>query len=242
MIDLQHLHDNETRLYSIHYSCESLNDTNEGISPRVTSICIYHIPTKATHSFAIHLEAEILGLKHSEVPSRYDECEKNMLVKFFDYLKSNPNNIYLHWNMRNAVYGFEALEHRYRVLTKSEPFIIPDSNKRNLNDIFQRKYCQDYVSHKRMIKLMELNGGFPKDFIDGAKEAEAFKKGEFIKLFNSTSDKAKWISWMYQKSLEGSLIVEKSGFYQKTVAIFDSTAYKVLGFLGILASIISLFK
>ena len=89
---------------------------------------------------------------------------------------------------------------------------------------------------------MELNGGFPKDFLEGAKEAEAFKKGEFIRLFNSTSDKAKWIAWMFQKSCDGVLVVENSGWYQRSLAIFDSTMYKVLGLLGILASIISLFR
>lgn len=230
------------RLYAIHYSCESLNDTNDGISPRVTSICIYHVQTKTTHNFAIHLEAEILGLGHSEVPLRYDDCEKNMLAKYFAYLKDNPGNVYLHWNMRNVVYGFEALEHRQRVLNKKEPFIIPDDNKFNLNDLFQKKYCLEYVSHKRMIKLMELNGGLPKDFLEGANEAEAFKKGEFIRLFNSTSDKAKWIARMFQKSLDGTLVVERSGWYQYSITIFDSTLYKVLGFLGIMASIFSFFK
>ena len=48
--------------YIIHYSCQSLNDDNDGLSPRITSIAILHLSTDQTVSFSIHAIAEELGI------------------------------------------------------------------------------------------------------------------------------------------------------------------------------------
>lgn len=40
--DIKFLSKNKHDLLIIHYSCENLNDNNQGYSPRITSIAVFH--------------------------------------------------------------------------------------------------------------------------------------------------------------------------------------------------------
>lgn len=53
-----------------------------------------------------------MGISLEEIDARYDEFEKNMLDEYFDFIKSRHGFTFVHWNMRNINYGFQAIEHR----------------------------------------------------------------------------------------------------------------------------------
>lgn len=91
--------------------------------------------------------------------------------------------------MSNINFGFEALEHRYRVLTDKVPSKIADANKYNLSSLISDIYGSNYVDHPKMPNLMELNGGKPRDFLTGLEEVEAFDRKEYIRLHKSTMSK-----------------------------------------------------
>jgi hypothetical protein len=61
------------RFYIVHYSCQNLNDDNEGLSPRVTSIAVTYCGTDQSLSFSTHLVAEELGIARADVPKHFDE-------------------------------------------------------------------------------------------------------------------------------------------------------------------------
>lgn len=237
-MNIQQLRKNEINLYSIHYSCEPLSDTNDEISPRITSITLIHFTSRTAHSFSLHLEAEIKKINISEIKNNYDELERSMLEKFFTHIKACPNNIYIHWNMRSIVYGFEALQHRYHVLTGNEPYKVPDNKRFNLNDLLKEKYCENYVSHTRMHKLMELNDGEPHEYLSGKDEAACFAKSEFIKMYKSSYAKAEWFRWIFYLAANNELKVEKYGIPQKINNFLESTTAKVIGFVAIIITII----
>ena len=44
-----------------------------------------------------------------------DVVEYTLLTAFFGHLGSHRGMKYLHWNMRDVNYGFQAIEHRFRV-------------------------------------------------------------------------------------------------------------------------------
>lgn len=118
---LKTLQENEHNLYVIHYSCENLNDNNENYSPRVTSIAVLHLKSNTMHSFSIHLIAEKMKISRGEIDQNYDVLEKKMLEDFYEFVKESDEIVWLHWNMSNINYGFEALSHRYEVLTEEKP-------------------------------------------------------------------------------------------------------------------------
>jgi hypothetical protein len=108
--------------YIIHYSSQSLYDADsEGYSPRITSIAVMHFATRQTTSFSVHAIADLLKIGKDEVEARYNEIEKEMLARFFDFMRDKLDHYWIHWRMQNLTFGFEHLEHRSRYLGNLEP-------------------------------------------------------------------------------------------------------------------------
>ncbi|MDZ4791745.1 MAG: hypothetical protein SGJ17_11170 [Hyphomicrobiales bacterium] len=149
---------NGQNFYIIHYSCQSLYDDNEGLSPRITSIAICHIATEQTVSFSTHAVAEKLSINREHVIERFDEIESELLKQFYKFTRDRRDKYWIHWNMRNLTYGFEHLEHRYDVLGGKDAPVIPVERRINLNDMLADRYGSDFAPHPKLIGLMNLNG------------------------------------------------------------------------------------
>lgn len=191
----------------IHYSCESFYDIKDGRTPRITSIAARNVSTGQTHSFSIHKSAEQNRVSPSDIPNRYDELEKQMLAEYFDFIKSRHGYSFIHWNMRDINYGFQAIEHRYKVLG-GEPFVIDDSRKFDLARELIAFYGVTYVPHGasgRLHSLIEMNKITAKDILNGKEEASAFDNHEFIKLHQSTLRKVDVMANILDRVQDGSL-------------------------------------
>lgn len=129
---LREIKANPENFYIIHYSCQSLYDDNDALSPRITSIAITHYATEQTVSFSTHSIAEELHIQRDFVKERFDEVEYKLLQDFYMFIRDRRDKYWIHWNMRNLTYGFEHLEHRYRVLGGKDAPIIPVERRINL--------------------------------------------------------------------------------------------------------------
>jgi hypothetical protein len=216
------------RFYLIHYSSQGLFDEGlDGMSPRITSIVAMHYATGQTVSFSLHAVAETLGLGKEDVESRYDDIELELLERFYSFVRDRREKYWVHWNMRNIVFGFEHLEHRYRVLTGKEPPSIPIEVRINLNDALKARYGSDYAPDPRMKSLMLLNGPAAQQFLTGAEEAEAFKRHEFVRLNSSTISKAHFFQWVIKQVLRGKLRTAGKSFANRVDRILESRAARM---------------
>ena len=131
-----------------------------------------------------------------------------MLQHFFDYVSKYQGNSYLHWNMRDANYGFQAIEHRFRVLHDGNHpvYIVDDSNKADLSRLIQDIYGSNYIDDPKMETLLYKNNIQPLDFLPGKQEAEAFENREFAALHLSTLRKVDVISNLAQRANENRLV------------------------------------
>lgn len=187
--------------FVIHYSCQSLYDDAPGLSPRITSIAIVQYETGQTFSFSTHAIAEELHIPKAEVVDRFDEVETELLNRAYEFIQQ----YWVHWNMRNLTYGFEHLEHRARVLGIKNPPVVPPQQRINLSDVLRAKYGKLYANHPQMPTLMDMNGERPRDFMDGKQETEAFEKGEYISMHQSTLSKVGFFCSVIRKTVQGSL-------------------------------------
>ena len=172
----------------IHYSCEGSYDIHEGRSPRITSIALRNLDTAQTSSFSIHKVAETKGVPLSDISKEYDSLEREILQAFYRHLGNYQQMQYLHWNMRDSNYGFQAIEHRFRVLggTDEDLYIVDDQNKTDLARLLVGIYGLRYIGHPRLEQLLKKNDISRRDFLTGAEEAEAFENMEFVALHRST--------------------------------------------------------
>jgi hypothetical protein len=191
------------RFYIVHYSCQSLYDDNEGLSPRITSIAVVHYATDQAISFSTHSTAEELGIPRADVVERFDEIETALLTNFFDFVRDRRDRYWVHWNMRNITYGFEHIEHRYRALTHANPPTISVERRINLNDMLGERFGDDYAPHQKMINLMEMNGGRHRFFLTGPEEVAAFQSLEFIRMHQSCLVKAEFFQKVIGNVLQG---------------------------------------
>jgi len=235
------LHKNPDSLLIIHYSCEGLDDSNSGLSPRITSIAVLHAGSKTLHSFSIHLVAEILRYDKDIIDAKeYNELEKLMLKDFFVFASEHPHCSWLHWKMSNIVYGFEALEHRYRVHNPDKsPYKINDSKKFDLSALLLEIYGKDCVDHPQMPALMELNGGKPRDMLSGKEESDAFRAKEYVKMHKSTISKVYWFYSLFNLLYRRKIRTARSNIQSKIHAFSDSWLFKLI---GIVAMIFTLFQ
>ncbi|MCK4303965.1 MAG: hypothetical protein KAY24_06980 [Candidatus Eisenbacteria sp.] len=169
----------------IHYSCESFYDRVEGRTPRITSIAIRNYATAQTQSFSIHKHAELRGIALDEISASYDSLERDMLVEFFRFVSAHSEYTWLHWNMRDINYGFQAIEHRLRVLGE-EPVVLQGRYKFDLARALIDIYGVGYIGHPRLQSLVSKNHISDLDMLSGRDEAAAFENGEFVRLHQST--------------------------------------------------------
>lgn len=169
----------------IHYSCESFYNYTIPTSRRITSIAVRVGKSSQTHSFSLHLEAEKLG-KLSNIGNCLDECERAMLSSYYAFVASHQHGYqWVHWNMRDSNYGFEALDHRLLVLGGA-PVAIPDAQKVDLSPLLIEIYGKKYTGHPRLMWLVEHNGIYQKAILNGEEEAKAFEEGRYVALHQST--------------------------------------------------------
>lgn len=223
--------------YLIHYSCQNLNDDNEGLSPRITSIAVMHYSSEQSVSFSTHAIAEELGKSRDEVIQSFNEVERALLESFFRFVSGRRENYWVHWNMRNSTYGFEHLEHRYKVLGGRDASIIPVERRVNLNDMIADRYGSDYAPHQKMPNLMAMNGGRPKHFLSGEEEVQAFKNCEYMKMHMSTQAKVSFFHRAMSLMVKGQLKTVGRGFGARLDRLFEARWVKAIGLFATIITI-----
>lgn len=185
----------------IHYSCESFYNLG-GKSPRIASISVRQFNNAQTNNFSIHQYSEMLNIPITN--DTYRDIEKELLTDFFAFVDKNLDKIWIHWNMRDSVFGFNALEQRFKVLGGA-PKTIDNDKKIDLGHLFKLLYGGDYIENPHIEKILELNKFNPKQFLNGKQEAEAFDNSGYVKLSMSTSSKVNLFSTFVTHAINQTL-------------------------------------
>jgi hypothetical protein len=201
---LEDLCNSPSNVLIVHYSCESFDDVTEGKTPRITSIALRYLKNTQTKSFSIHLVAEQNKILLDQIESKYDKLEKQMLDQFYEFVKEHTNDRWVHWNMRDVKFGFEAIEQRYRVLGGT-PVSLNDDKKIDLAKILIDKYTDQYIGHPRLTKLLEKNSISMRNVLPGREEAIAVKEKKYFEIHQSTLSKVDKFIQILNKTVENNL-------------------------------------
>ncbi|MEQ9063918.1 MAG: hypothetical protein RIE58_07060 [Vicingaceae bacterium] len=129
--------------------------------------------------------AELRGIDLAHINQNYNTLERAMLDDFIEFVRGHTNYKWIHINMRNINFGFEAINHRYRVLGGT-PAEINDNLKVDLAGLLIDLYGKRYSPHPRMENLYRENRITMADFMTGEEEANAFEGGDYVALHRST--------------------------------------------------------
>lgn len=196
----------------IHYSCESFV-TSHGRTPRITSICLRYLASSQTKSFSIHLQAQFENKDFNNLTiEEYDFLEKKMLDEFYEFAKYPKDYKWIHWNMRDSNFGFDAIANRYRILG-GDPFQIDDDRRYDFPRILGKIYTYGYEKNLpdgRLLNLANRNKISIKDALKGKEEADAFDNKEYLKLHKSSLKKVDIIESIIDRTDKNELKVEAS--------------------------------
>ena len=243
--ELDRVFENDANTWAIHYACESLFNRTDDSSPRITAIAVRNLRSGQCNSFSLHHTAEIRGLTKEEIPTNYGEIELQMLTEYFEWLRNNQGVNYLHWNMRNAIYGFQAIEHRFRVLSGNAemPYTVADNIKTNLASLLINIYGSRYTDDPRMTTILPKNNIRLPGFLNGPEEVSAFHNQNLIAVHTSCVRKVEAICTIanlaHDRTLKTNTTWWQMHGYRTTVVARWILNHPWLSALGTIATIVS---
>ena len=233
----------------IHYARQNLYDNEAGrATPRIIAIMLKSLDGRWNHCFAIHYEAEKAKIILEEIENYYDLLEGKLLSGFVSFVKKNKNSNWLHWDMSEVHFSFEAIKHRYDVLNDGDMSgyeEIPYANRVNLNTILKDLYGNNYENEPYFEGLMKTNkGSILNGYLDEAGEAKAFKELKFPQILESLKTKTNFLIEIISLYSSDKLRVSKYYFTNKLKAFIThpvvATISLFISILGIIFKIISL--
>lgn len=245
------LRNNPSQALIIHYARQDLMDNEMGVkTPRIVAILIKSIDGGQHDCFAIHFEAEKAGLIPEDILDRYDFLEEKLLRSFNSYVENNKGCKWIHWDMNDVHFSFEAIRHRYNVLVpeiEQKFHVIPNHNRINLNSLLKVIYGDKYEKDPQFENLMKTNnGGICKNgFLQIEAEAEAFKNLEFPSILESLRCKVNFLLEVVDKTISGDLKVSSRYFGNKLRTFIThpvtATIALLLTLIGIILKVVNLF-
>lgn len=196
--------------FLIHYACQKLTSC---VTPRIVSIAVRNLLDGETITFSIHQEAEASGRSGPLGEAVLDRLELSLLGKLSAFFGMHQRSLFLHWNMKDDVYGFAVIERRLSQLSGSKATLpVHRSQKINLAALMALIYGDDYAPRPHFESLAELNGFDLEGYLPGASEPEAFARGDYKAVMMSNIRKVALMAEIARCACDGSLRTTKNAW------------------------------
>lgn len=249
---VERLKKNPNKSLIIHYSRQNLTDNESGVAtPRIIAILIKSLDGKENHCFAINYEAEKADVILENITDYYDQLEERLLKSFNTFVKNHRDCQWIHWDMNDVHFSFEAIEHRYQVMVdaKGNDFQeISTNNRINLNSLLKSIFGSNYEKDPQLENLMKSNNdGVLKDrYLKLDEEAKAFKNLDFPAILESLLCKVNFLLDVVDKVSNGSLKVSSKYWINKLKAFIThpitATISIILTLISIILKVLGFFK
>lgn len=192
---IKNILDKPDEVLVIHYSQAKILGDDNFTSPLITSIVIVAISGFEEH-FSIDLEADKAKVPEEEIESNYEELEASMLKSFNKFCKEFKEYYWVHWEMKNVRFGFDAIEHRYKKVFDEldDEFIKIPLNKRvDMCQLLEKMYGQEFSGNgDRLLNLIKKNStklGDSANYFTLAQEEYEFRRKNFSGVAKSVEFK-----------------------------------------------------
>lgn len=248
---VEKLKKNPSQVLIIHYSRQNLTDNESGVAtPRIIAILVKSLDGKENYCFAIHHEAEKANIILENITDYYDQLEERLLKSFNTFVKKHRDCQWIHWDMNDVHFSFEAIKHRYCVMVDEEGNDfqeISTYNRINLNSLLKCIYGNNYEKEPEFENLMKTNNqGIVKNgYLTIEQEANAFKNLEFPVILESLRCKVNFLLDVVDKIINGILKVSSKFWINKLRGFIThpitATISLLLTLIGIVLTFISIF-
>ena len=130
--------------------------------------------------------------------------ERQSLDDFAAFVEQHADRIWVHWNMRDAKFGFDAILRRHRHLG-GKPAKVPIKNRFDLAQALVEIHGDNYVAHPRLDNLLQVNGIVASDMLTTTEREEAWKEENIERLLASTLRRVRSIRSLFVLASTGEL-------------------------------------
>ncbi|MBX3484447.1 hypothetical protein [Phenylobacterium sp.] len=186
----------------VHYACEGF-DRPDG---RIAAIAVRNLGNGASTLFDVTSRLPSGMTPKSAPPAVLDRAELAMLEAFDLFLQGHPHHHWLHWNMRDATFGFDALHRRQRALGGTPGPLPPPSFRIDLASRMFDLYGDRYAAPpSRLETLAARNGLSMANLIKGAEQGERVTRGDYRPVERSLLNRVDLLYSIAIKATEGTL-------------------------------------
>ncbi len=232
----------------IHYSqSRTYDEEYDEISPLISAIVIKSLDGKSEYHFAIHLEADKANIPVEEIENSYRDLEFRTLKAFNEFVKRHGHCIWVHWNMKNVHFGFEAIRHRFEKIfagLRDRIEEIPSNSKVNLALLIEEMYGDKYANESdTLASMMKLNNSkiLSNDYLTLENESVEFEKKNFKSVLASLDCKTDFLCKSVRLLSQKKLKVWSKNSYASFVEFIAHPLINFIFFIiGLVLSIMSL--
>jgi hypothetical protein len=241
--NLKKVVEDPSKVLFIHYTqSRTYDDDYGGISPIITSIVVKSMDDQVCKHFALQFEADKAGIPKDEIQDSYRELEYRILKAFNDFVRRNTMCIWIHWDMKDINFGFEAIKHRFEKIFEGldDYCEIPSNQKRNLRQVLEGMYGERFADgpdHFKDILICNSSNIEDPGYLTRDAESKEFESKNFDSVIKSVDVKVDFLRRATKKLLDRELKVLNKNNY----AIFvDIVNHPFITFIGWLATIVGL--
>ena len=239
------LMENPSKVLIIHYSQSKIyDDEYNDISPLISSIVVKALDGTFEKFFSIYYEADKASIPLEEIENSYRDLELRVLQSFNDFVRKKKDYFWVHWDMKNIEFGFDAIKHRFEKIfqgLKDEKQFeeIPDNKKFNLKTILEDIYGEKFASTTdKLSSLISLNNEnvINNDYLTLEKEQSEFEKKNYQSILKSIGCKVNFICKVLKLLDAKRLKVANKNNYARFV---DMVSHPIFTFIGWLATVLA---
>lgn len=248
--NLKKVTEDSSKILFIHYSESNTYDDDYGnISPIITTIVIKSLDGQIDKQFAIHLEADKADISKDQIQDSYRELELRILKLYNDFVKRHLDCFWIHWDMKNIHFGFEAIKHRYEKIFENldEYCEVPNHHKRNLAALIEGMYGEDFVLGNDKLKTLMLcnsNNILDTRYLTRAEESLQFESKHFDTIIRSVDCKVDFIKKATIKLRDRKLMVSNKNHYALFIDVINHPYFTfsgwIIGLIGLILTIITM--
>lgn len=225
----------------INYSYSYVNIEQTEISPIITAITIRSLDRRENKYFSIIREAEKADIEIEDIEDNYDELEFSVLKAFNTFLKEHDDYIWIHWEMSQENYGFEAIKHRFNIIANELGKALESISANNiidLNHLLEDMYGKEYTQDTDKLKSLMIENSF-KDtqiYLTSKKESEIFNNKNFSLIQRSLQCKMDFMFIMIDKLSTSSLKIPHKNTYSIFIEIISHPLFHLIGWVATITS------
>jgi hypothetical protein len=216
----------------------------------ICAIVIKSLDGSLEQHFAIHIEADKANIPYEEIENSYRDLEFRTLKAFNDFVKRHSQNLWLHWDMKNIKFGFEAIKHRFEKLfsgLRERREEIPLNNRINIRQLLESMYGEKFaITDDKLASIMKENNGriLDQQYLTLDRESMEFERKNYTAVINSLDCKVDFLCRAVIQLNRKKLKVVNKNFNAVYSDVVNHPTFTfigwIFGFLGLILTIMAM--